>query len=90
MIIALTLVHPQEGTQGKEEEEAGARRKGGPTETPTPVRTLLQVQLGEGCRMRGIGGNKDGGVGLHYTGGAEGARDQSYLLTIEIEGVTER
>ena len=32
----------------------------------------------------------DGGVGRQSTGGAEGARDQSYPLTIGMEGGTKR
>ena len=51
---------------------------------------LPQVQLGQGCRMRGTGGNVDVVVGFHSRGGAGGARDQSYPLTMGMEGVTER
>ena len=54
------------------------------------VRTLLQVQLSQGCRMRGTVENMEGGVGYSFTGGAEEAGDQSYPLTIEMEGATER
>ena len=36
------------------------------------------------------GENMDGGVGFHSTGGAEEARNQSYSLTIGMEGATER
>ena len=52
------------------------------------ARTIPQVSLGQGRCMRGTGENMDGGVGFHSTGGAEGARDQSYFLTIGMEGVT--
>ena len=40
--------------------------------------------------MRGTGENMDGGVERQTTGGAKGARDQSYPLTIGMEGATER
>ena len=40
--------------------------------------------------MRGIRENIDGGVGFQSTRGAEGARDQSYSVTIEMEGATEK
>ena len=40
--------------------------------------------------MRGTGENLDGSVGFHFTGGAEGATDQSNPVTIGVEGVTER
>ena len=33
---------------------------------------------------------KNGGVRFHSAGGSEGASDQSYPLTIGIEGATER
>ena len=54
------------------------------------ARTLPQVQLSQGCRMRGTGEKMDSDVGQQSTGGAEGARDQSYPLTIGIEGATDR
>ena len=44
------------------------------------ARTIPQVQLGLGCRMRGTGENMNGVAGFHCTGGAEEARDQSYPL----------
>ena len=75
-----SLVRQKEGAQGEEEEEAGGRRKGGPP----------QVQLGQGCQMRGSGEKMNGGVGFYSIGGAEWARDQSYLLTIGMDGATER
>ena len=40
--------------------------------------------------MRGTGEDMNGGVGRQSTGGAGGARDQSYPLTIEIEGAKDR
>ena len=43
-----------------------------------------------GVLERGTRENMDGGVGFHSKGGAEGARDQSYPLTIQMEGATER
>ena len=49
--------------------------------------TLPQVKLGQGCQMRGTVENMDGGVGFHSTGRA---RDQSYHLTIGMEGATEK
>ena len=46
----------------------------------------------EEFRMRGTGENMDGGVGFHFTGGAEGlgSRDQSHPLSIGMEEATER
>ena len=55
-----------------------------------PARTIPLVELGQGYRMRRIEENMDGGVGFQSTGGAERARDQSYPLTIGMEGATER
>ena len=49
-------------------------------------RTLAQVQLGQRYRMRGTEENIDSGTRFHSTGRAEGARDQSYPLTIGMEG----
>ena len=43
--------------------------------------TLLQVQLGQGCRMRGTGEIVDGGEGFHSTGEGKGTRDP-YPLSI--------
>ena len=40
--------------------------------------------------MRETGENMDGGVGYQSAGGAEGAKDQSYPLTVGMEGATER
>ena len=54
------------------------------------AQTIPHVQLGQGFRMRGTGENMVGGVRFHSIGGAEGARDQSYLLMIRIEIATER
>ena len=50
------------------------------------ARTIQWVQHGQGCRMRGTGENKDGGMGFQSTGGAEEDRDQSYPLMIGIVG----
>ena len=88
MKLPNSLFRQKEGAQ--REEEAGDRRKGHQTGTPTPAQTLPQVQLGQRCRMGGTGDNMEGGVGFHFTAGAEGARDQSYPLTIRMEGVSER
>ena len=74
----------------KEKEEEGGRRNGGPTGTRTPGADAPQVRLGQGYKMRRIGENMDGGVSYQSTGGAEGARDQSYPLTIGMEGTIER
>ena len=51
---------------------------------------LPQVQLSQGCRMRETGEKMDGGVGRQSTRGTEGAKDQSYPLTIGMEGATEK
>ena len=69
----------------QEVEERQARQ-----ELRRQVLTLPQVQLSQRCRMRGTRENMDSGVGFHSTEGAEGARDQSYPLTIGMEGATER
>ena len=76
--------------EAEEEEEAGGQRKGGLTGIHRQAQTLPHIQFGQGSRMRGTGENMNGGVGFHSTGGAEGPRDQSYPLTIGIEGATER
>ena len=39
--------------------------------------------------MQGTGENMDGGLGFHSIGEAERARNQSYPLTIRMEGATE-
>ena len=44
----------------------------------------------EEFRMRGTGENMDGGVRFQSTGGAEGARNQSYPFTTGMVGATER
>ena len=86
MIAPNSLVHQKEGTQKEEEEGEQVEEK----EVRCQARTLPQNQLGQGYRMRGTGENMDGGVGRQSTGGAEGARDHSYPLTIGMEGATER
>ena len=93
LIAPNSLVRQKEWAQGEEAEEAAGRRKARPTGTPTPgaddpIGPL--VELGQGCRMRRIEENMDGGVGFQSTGGAERARDQSYPLTIGMEGGAER
>ena len=40
--------------------------------------------------MRGTGEIMNGDVGFHYIGGAEEGRNQSYSLTIGMDGATER
>jgi len=44
--------------------------------------------LVRGVRCKEQETNMDGGVGLYSTGGAEGARNQSYPLTIGMEEAT--
>ena len=83
-IFAPNLFVRRGGGEAKGEEEVAGRRR----EFRRQARTLPQVQLSQGCRMRGAGENMDGGVRHQVTGGAEGARDQSYPLTIGMEGVT--
>ena len=88
MIAPNSHVRQKEGAQGEGKEEVEEREDR--QEVRNQVRTLPQVQLGQGCGMRGAGENMDGGVGFHSTGGAERARDQSYPPTIGIEEATER
>ena len=77
MIAPYSLARQKKVAQGEEKEEAGDRIKGGQTRTPTPRGCfhMSNVYLGQGCRMQGTGENMDGGVGFHYTGRAEGARN---------------
>ena len=84
--MPLTLIRQKEGTQGEREVEEREDRQ----ELRRQARTLPQVQLGQRCRMQGTGENMDGGVEFHSTRVAEGAWDQSYPLTLRMEGVTER
>ena len=49
------------------------------------VRSLPKLHLGQGRRMRRTGDDMDGGVARQSTGETEGARDQSYALTIATE-----
>ena len=81
---------PSEGCTHGEEEELEVEEREYRQELRRQARTLPQVQLGQGCRLRGRGENMDVGVGFHSTGGADGARDQSYLLTIGMERATEK
>ena len=83
-IFAPNLFVRRGGGEAKGEEEVAGRRR----EFRRQAQTLPQVQLSQGCRMRGAGENMDGGVRHQVTGGAEGARDQPYTLTIGMEGVT--
>ena len=89
MISPNSHVRQKEEDQ-EEEEEAGGERKGGPTGTPSPGAGAPIFQLGQGYRMQGTGENMDDGVGFQSTRWAEGARDQSYPLTIGMEGAIER
>ena len=75
MIIPISLVRQNEGAQGEKEEQAGDRRKGGPTGTPTPGADAFIGQVGQRCRERGTGENMDGRVGFCSTGGTERARN---------------
>ena len=89
MIIAPTLFSARRrGLRGKKRREDKEMKD--QQELRHQERTLPQVQLCQGCRMRGTGENMNGGVGLYYTEGAAGARDQSCPLTIGMEGATER
>ena len=77
MIFPNFFVSQIEGDQGEEkEEEAGDRRKGGQTGTPTPdevAPTGPPRSRVSDARNRRI--NMDGGVGFYSTGGAEGNKD---------------
>jgi len=76
MMIAPTLLAARRmGAQG--EEKAGQQRKGGPTRTPT-----LGADAPTGATWPRMSDARNSGVGLYSTGEAEGARDQSYPLTI--------
>ena len=89
MITPNSLVRQKERGQGEEEEEVGDQRKGRPTGAPTLGVNAPKGKFGQECRMRETEENMDGGFGLHPIGGEEGARDQSYSLTIGMEGATE-
>ena len=73
--------------RGFRPQEVGSRKRREVEEREVryQVWTLSQVQLGQGCRMRGTGESMDGGVRFHSTGGV----DQYYPLTIGMEGATE-
>ena len=84
MFASNSLARQKEGAQGEQEEdeEAGSRRKRCLTGTAMLGTDAPWVQLGQGCRIRGTAENMDDGVGYYSTGGAEGARYQSYPVTI--------
>ena len=91
MIAPNSLVRQKEEAQGMEEEGAGGQRKGGTTGIPTPGADAPIGPTWSGVfdvrsREKIMGGD----VGFQSTGGAEGTRDQSYALTIGMEGATER
>ena len=75
--------------QREEEEQEGGRRKGGPTGIPITGADaptgLIRSEVSNARNRR----KYDGCVGFHSTGGAEEAWDQSYPLTIGVEGATE-
>ena len=48
----------------EEKEEAGGRRKAGPTGTPTSDVDVAIGPTQSGCRMRGTEVNMEGGVGF--------------------------
>ena len=64
MIDPNSLDRQKEGAQGEEDEEAGVKEREDRPELRCQARTLRQVQLCQGYRMRGIGENMDGGVGF--------------------------
>ena len=51
------------------------RRRRKKREVRRKAQTLPQVQLSQGCWMRGTSENMDGDVGFHSTRGGEGVRD---------------
>ena len=65
MMAPNSLARQNHGAQEEEKEEAGDRRKGFQTGTPTPGADASQVHLDQGCWMRGTGENLDGGVGFN-------------------------
>ena len=78
----------EEGAQEEEEEEeAGGRRSVGSIGTPTPV-----ANAPTGPTQSGVSDARTPltGVGRQSTVEVEGARDQSYPLTIGMERATER
>ena len=77
------------GLRGRRGEAAGGQRKAGPTRTPTRSSDAPTGPTRSGVSYVRNRKNMDGGVGFHSTGGAEAARDQSYPLTIGMEGATE-
>ena len=86
MVAHNSLVRQKEGAQGEEEEKAGGRRKGGPTPRVDDPIGLTRSGVSD---TRNRTKNMDGAEGFHSIGGAEGAWDQSYPLTIGVEGATE-
>ena len=86
MIAPNSHVRQKEGAQGEGKEEVEEREDR--QEVRNQVRTLPQVQLGQGCGMRGAGENMDGGVEFPSTRKAEGTGGSSYLFMIEMEGTS--
>ena len=89
MIAPNSLVRQKEGAQGEEEEEREIEKREDRQELRHQARTFPRVQLGQGCRKRRTGDNMDSGVGFYSTRRVERATDQSYPLTIGMEGTTE-
>ena len=69
MFAPNSLVRQKEGAQRRRKRRE-IEEKEDRQELRRQVQTLPQIQLGQGCRMRGTGENMDGGVGFHSTVGA--------------------
>ena len=83
MIAPNSLVYQKEGAQGEEEKEAGGRRKGR-RERSQRSNSVRGVVCKEQKKTWTVV------LGFHSTRGEKGAGDQSYPLTIGMEGATER
>ena len=83
-----SIVSQIQGAQGKE--EAGSWRKVEPIGTPTLGADAPTVSTRSGVSDAGNRKNMDDGVGFYTTEWVEGAREQSYSITIGMEEATER
>ena len=75
MIAPNSLARQKEGAQGWRRKRREIEEKEVKQQLRRQARTLPQVQLSQGCQMRGTGEIMDGGMGFYSSGGVEGARD---------------
>ena len=75
MIVPNSLVRQKEEAQRRRRKRQEVKETKTRQELRRQTRTLPPVQLSLGCHIRGTPENMDGGVGFHFTGEAEGARD---------------